>query len=147
MGFQVNMCFFQMSTKRRSVRRPYARARGWGVVYCANTKVAMLQWEQRNLPFSGGRLGFHVNMRFSKCRPDGAACAARARGWGVAHCADIVQNKTVAMLPWALKWPLSGDRLNFQVNMRFCFRCRPGGAACAARASARPRSRAGGEAD
>ena len=29
----------------------------------------------------------------------------------------IVRNGKVAMLAWELKWPLNGDRLDFEVNM------------------------------
>ena len=31
----------------------------------------------------------------------------------------IVQTRTVAMMPWKLKWPISGGRLGLQGNMRF----------------------------
>ena len=32
----------------------------------------------------------------------------------------IVHNRKVAMLAWKLKWPLNGDRLDFEVNMGLC---------------------------
>eukprot|EP00959_Pyramimonas_sp_CCMP1952_P011335 238069-Pyramimonas_sp.AAC.2 len=44
---------------------------------------------------------------------------ARARALAVARdvfC--IVRNRTVAMLSWELKWALSGDRWDFQLNSR-----------------------------
>ena len=50
-----------------------------------------------------------------------------------------MQTREVAMLPWALKLPLSGDRLDFQVGMRFFFKC------VGQVAQRTPRARAGGE--
>ena len=75
-------CGCQMPAGRRSVRRE--RARGRGVLYLQNRKVAVLPWELK-WPLSGGRMAFQVNMRF-RMLASGAAHAARTRA-RVGSCA------------------------------------------------------------
>ena len=100
----------------------------------------MVPWELK-WTLSGGRLDFQVDVRVS----DAGQAAQRTPSVQRARaCAElcISQNRQVAMLPWKRKRALSGGRLDLQGNQRFlCSRCRPGGAAYAARTRERTRAR------
>eukprot|EP00959_Pyramimonas_sp_CCMP1952_P049919 1043226-Pyramimonas_sp.AAC.1 len=77
-----------------------------GMMACALTRT-----------LNGDRLGFAVNiMLIPAGQEEQRATRARARGAarGV-HC--MVHNGEVAMLAKKQKWNLSGDRLDFEVNM------------------------------
>ena len=66
-----------------------------------------------------------------QCRTPLAHVRRRARGGACARGEfGVVHDSTVAMLSWKLKWPLSGDRFDVQINMcsGACFhhgQCRP----------------------
>ena len=83
----------------------------------------MLPWNLK-WALTGDRLAFQVSMRPFRCRPGGAAYAARTRARARARARAggefcIVQNRSVAMLPWKLKRPFIGGRLGCQVKMRW----------------------------
>ena len=107
-------CVGQVSARRRGVRRAYDVRAGGEVCTVQNRKLAMLPWALK-LPLAAPHWVSKFTCTCFRCRPGGAAYAARARVGGE-FC--IAQTRTVAMMPWNLKWPLSGGRLDLQVSMR-----------------------------
>ena len=103
----------------RSVQRADARARVRASPRCIvhNKKtVAMLACRPKGA-FSGGRWDSRGNIWPQRTRllPQ-RATRRRARAHASSRC--VVHHRKVAMLAWELKCALSGDRCDFQVNMR-----------------------------
>ena len=123
MDFQVNMASVVYSVVRKPQSctpagdhgHPPACARG---AFCIvwNGTVAMFAWKLK-CTLSGDRLDFQVSMdSLISWTSFGTSHGARAR----ASARDgfcVVHNSNVATLAWILKCSLSGDRLDFQVNM------------------------------
>ena len=126
----------QAAQRTPSVQRARACAE---LCISQNRQVAMLPWKRKRA-LSGGRLDLQGNQRFFVL-PMSARRRSVRRAYARAHArarvgSSVLCRKKVATLPWELKWPFSGGRFDFQVNLCF-FRCRPRGAACAARTRAR----------